>query len=431
MQKVLIISYFFPPCNLTASQRTYAWAKYLPEYGYDPIVVTRNWDVPIESGIDMSRNSGTGDELIINENVKTWYMIYRGNIRDRVYVAFGDRKGLFLRRSLSFLELVLQNFIISHLSFHNIFSKSRELLKQDKTISKVVVSGNPFVQFQFCWRLKQEFPYIKWIADYRDDWTTSELLQNRSYLNRILHYLEQRSEQKWLSSASCFTATTTKGEDRISGLVKIPGHVVVNGYGDEVIQRDTILSPDKNRFVITYNGNLYGSQPIEFFLDAFKALVNKYEGKIQLKLQFPGLAYDAHQEARVRNHLKGYEAYVLITPRLPMKDVLLLQDKSNVLLLVGHLKLKGIAPSKMYEYIAFRKKILLCCNDHDVLEALLLETGLGIFADTVKETMDVLSTEIELVISGQEEKTNYNNEIVESYSRKKQVGKLAALLDSI
>jgi len=34
MQKVLIISYFFPPCNLTASQREHSWAKYLIRFGH-------------------------------------------------------------------------------------------------------------------------------------------------------------------------------------------------------------------------------------------------------------------------------------------------------------------------------------------------------------------------------------------------------------
>ncbi|MFM7666825.1 MAG: glycosyl transferase family 1, partial [Bacteroidota bacterium] len=43
MKKVLIISYFFPPCNLTASNRIAGWKKHLPEFGIYPIIVTRNW----------------------------------------------------------------------------------------------------------------------------------------------------------------------------------------------------------------------------------------------------------------------------------------------------------------------------------------------------------------------------------------------------
>ena len=44
-KKVLILSYFFPPCNLPASQRSYGWATQLHEYGYHPIIITRNWSL--------------------------------------------------------------------------------------------------------------------------------------------------------------------------------------------------------------------------------------------------------------------------------------------------------------------------------------------------------------------------------------------------
>ena len=44
MKKILIISYFFPPCNLTAAQRVYSLAKYLSKYGFYPTIVTRRWD---------------------------------------------------------------------------------------------------------------------------------------------------------------------------------------------------------------------------------------------------------------------------------------------------------------------------------------------------------------------------------------------------
>ena len=44
MKKLLIISYFYPPANFVGAQRTAAWAKYLHEYGYYPIIITRQWN---------------------------------------------------------------------------------------------------------------------------------------------------------------------------------------------------------------------------------------------------------------------------------------------------------------------------------------------------------------------------------------------------
>ena len=57
MEKVLIISYFFPPCNLTASRRALNWAQNLREFGYDPIVITRKWDHEIKNPSDLGKDS--------------------------------------------------------------------------------------------------------------------------------------------------------------------------------------------------------------------------------------------------------------------------------------------------------------------------------------------------------------------------------------
>ena len=54
MKKILIISYFFPPCNLTPSQRTISWARLLHKHGYYPIVITRRWDTKINSAKQIS-----------------------------------------------------------------------------------------------------------------------------------------------------------------------------------------------------------------------------------------------------------------------------------------------------------------------------------------------------------------------------------------
>ena len=40
MNKVLIISYYFPPMGMGGVQRTLKFAKYLPEFGWQPVVIT-------------------------------------------------------------------------------------------------------------------------------------------------------------------------------------------------------------------------------------------------------------------------------------------------------------------------------------------------------------------------------------------------------
>ncbi|MFT5957411.1 MAG: hypothetical protein ACI87V_001295, partial [Flavobacteriales bacterium] len=45
MQKLLLLSYHFPDLNVIASQRAAAFAKYLPDHGFEVTVITLDWEV--------------------------------------------------------------------------------------------------------------------------------------------------------------------------------------------------------------------------------------------------------------------------------------------------------------------------------------------------------------------------------------------------
>jgi len=42
MPKVLIIAYYFPPMGFSGVQRTVKFAKYLREFGWEPVILTTN-----------------------------------------------------------------------------------------------------------------------------------------------------------------------------------------------------------------------------------------------------------------------------------------------------------------------------------------------------------------------------------------------------
>ncbi len=430
MQQILIIAYFFPPCNLTASQRPYSWAKYLPEFGYDPIVITRNWDIKIGSNLDMSRDAGEADRFEEKEGFKVWHMQYRGNLRDRFFVKYGYEKHAVFRKALTFFELTFQNFFISHLPYYNICTKARDLLKENPGITKMIITANPFATFHFGYLLKKEFPRMKWVADYRDDWTTTELINSRSLIERFVHRMEHKSERKWVSNASCITSISSHYVAKISSHVSKPGHVILNGYSEDV-EGPNLAPADASAYVINYTGSLYDTQPVELFLEAFKILKEKFAEKIKLKLQFPGLAYDKKQEQRVRKGVNGFERDVAIAERMPRNEVLEWQRKANLMLMFGHTGLKGISSSKLYEYVGLRKKVLLVCNDHDIMEEILNSTGLGIICGTVDEIVRALTGEIENFINQPHRQINFNETAVRSYSRKNQVHHLAEILNHL
>ena len=110
LKRILIISYFFPPCSLTASQRVLSWAKWLHKFGYYPVIITRKWEVKLKTLKDVSIPNSSG---ILHKNYKTYevyYLPYKGNLRDRIYQKYGNNKLTKVRQALTFMELLFQYF---------------------------------------------------------------------------------------------------------------------------------------------------------------------------------------------------------------------------------------------------------------------------------------------------------------------------------
>src|SRR5688572_4281237 len=127
MKKILIISYFFPPANFAGSYRLESFAKYLPENGWKPIVITRGWQVGQTYSYFPSPNKdkeveGNDERIIIR-------MPFKGNLRDRIY-ARNTRNILFnfVARLLSFIEVIFQNFIPGLYPYSNFYKEAVKIL---------------------------------------------------------------------------------------------------------------------------------------------------------------------------------------------------------------------------------------------------------------------------------------------------------------
>ena len=385
MKKVLIISYFFPPCNLTASNRIAGWEKHLPEFGFYPIIVTRNW-----TGLELTaeeRLMDSGSELRVEkkDHSEVHYLPYLASLRDKLFRKAGNNS--VYRQLSKFLTLVgvfLQPLCIRAIPYNNLYFHAKRLLKENSDISTVLISGNPFEQFYFGYKLKKAFPRISWIADYRDDWTTSEVVKVPF---RSFH---RYFEKKWVGTASCFTTISPHYQSKISAFVGIPGHVIYNGFS-EIIELKEKSNLDE--FVITYNGTLYETQEIEIFLEGFKKFIDT-KPKLTVKLKFPGILIDKTQANRVAKYLKGYEKHYEMTDRLPKEQIIEIQQNTDLLLMVSHKNIKGVTSSKIFEYISLQKPFIVCPNDHDVLEEIAVQSGLGIVLNSHQQVLEYLINEI-------------------------------------
>ena len=138
MKKVVVLSYFFPPCNLTASQRSQSWANYLSLYGYKPIIITRRWDEKISHLSDVSKATPTEIKHEVFDNYEVYYLPYRQNLRDKIYVKYKESRFNSFRKLLTFFELIFQPFLNFVIPYNNIYSFALEYLQQNKDVKKMI-----------------------------------------------------------------------------------------------------------------------------------------------------------------------------------------------------------------------------------------------------------------------------------------------------
>ena len=423
MEKIIILSFYYPPCNLTASQRPFYWAENLHQYDYFPIVITRRWDHKIGDFFDIAK--ATPKEIVIDENQyrKVIYLPYIPSLKDKIITKFGSNRMILLRKMLSFFELFIQNFISFFIPYNNIYKQARQLLSEEKSIKHVLITANPFQLFFFGYLLKKEFPHINWIGDYRDEWTTSPKYEiNNS--STILKYLEKKSEKKWLSNASFFTYVNESYIHRIKSFLNIRGETIYNGFV-ELNQQATKKSNDE--ILITFSGTLYNHQPIEEFAKGVILFHKKYP-TAKIKILYLG----ADLMVGIKNKiLSNYPdtPVVEVTKRIDRVLANEILHQTDLFLMHPIIGMEGVVPTKVFDYMPYQKPIILCPNDHGAIEHTLNDTGLGIIIDQAEEVLQAL----EKIYLHKQNNTDFpikiNHLAIQKYSRSAQLKLLVELIN--
>jgi glycosyltransferase involved in cell wall biosynthesis len=419
LKKVLLISYFFPPCEMTSSRRVESWAKELSKLGYEVHVLTRKWDHPVRSFKDIHLPTSEGTSTSEIDGYKVTAVPYIPNYRDRLLTS---SKMTALRKLLTVKELIFQNIFLSSCPFANMCEEAERIVKEEQT-DLVVISGNPFIQFKFGHRLNKKFG-VKWIADYRDAWTTSTINHlGRSVLYKFYQRYDRYFEKKWVKTASLITASSDDIGDSITELTDVKSKAIYNGFDENLFNDVQDVLPIESHFQIVYVGTLYFGQDITIFLDAYKRFIDQKQPNAQLL--FPGLAADPIQLKRIENEMVGYESYMTISERVPHKEVLKIEKESHVLLHVAWKEHKGIIASKIYEYIGSGTSVLIAPGDNGAIDKVVSETEIGAICHTSEDVEQFLHNGYDAFLT--KTKTvplSESNRSIEKYTRQSQAREL-------
>ncbi|MDB4091084.1 hypothetical protein N9528_02025 [Crocinitomicaceae bacterium] len=420
MQKVLIISYFFPPSNFVGGDRTYAWAQHLYESGIYPIIITRNWNENQKDLVDQLDSNEYSIEK--TDKYEIHRMPYKRSLRDQL----SNYKWLSVfQKALTLKELIFSNFFIKSLPYYNFYSEAKKMIQADSEIKVIIASGRPFQSFFIGYRLKKTFPAINWVPDYRDEWATRTTNNSKGLISGIINQIEQRSEKKWTSNADFFISVSDEWVKNISMFIKLNGHVIMNGFEGKL--QSTIKTEKTSTLTFIYIGTLYTYQPIEFFIDSILELPEKT--KKTLKVYFIGTSAKDKATPRLKKLTKSNPNLFELIPRISKVNLDFFVLKSDIALTTPYKSLKGCIPVKVFDYFVSGTPILLAPSDNDIQESFIQETNSG-YIVSEKKDLKILITEWSI------QKRNHNEIkyqpdllIGQRYSRKNQTKKLAELIN--
>ncbi|MFL0682075.1 MAG: glycosyltransferase [Algoriphagus aquaeductus] len=377
----------------------------------------------------MDTKISLGNEVEVQKfpNYEVHYLPFKPGILDRAYLKFGEGplRPVFLLSKI--IDVFLAQFTLAFTSFANFLPYLTKLVSSEIP-DKLLISGEPFYLFRLGYSLNRSFG-IPWIADYRDDWSTNELQMEKSggKVRKWIAEVESRLEKKWVKTSEFVVSVSDHYTKRISNFIGRPGITVQNGFEESLLDR--IGQPLLDQFTLVYSGILYPSQSLDLILGVLKRLID--QGK-PIRLVFLGAAFDLKEKKRILALLdENMRPFVEVRERIPREDALTFLERSHAFLGMAYGQMKGIPSSKLYEYLALQKPVILCPTDHDEMERILKDTGLGFFAKNQEEGVEAILKIMELY----EQPSNFMKikhqarEKIMVYSRFEQLQTLAAAIN--
>lgn len=367
MEKVLIITYYWPPCGGAGVQRILKFVKYLPEFGIKPYVLTVKAEKASYPVFDETFNAEVPAEaLVTRTDTFEPYEIYSG-ILGKSSIPTGFSNESKPSGFQKFSRFIRGNFFIPDARKGWIKYAFREAcgIIERENIKTVITTSPPHSVQLTGLRLKKKYN-INWIADLRDPWT------DIYYYNEFRHMkfakkADLKFEKEVLENADkIITVGKSLKEIFSAKSEKInPDKIIVitNGYDEEDFpEKETASAFPDNEFIITYTGTLAESYHPGVFFTALKKVTDKYPGK-KFRLRFIG-----NPASSVTEQIKSISLgnILEVIPTVPHdKSVRYLMQSSALLLVIPDIENdKGILTGKLFEYLAARKPVI-CIGPED------------------------------------------------------------------
>ncbi|WP_460219033.1 glycosyltransferase family 4 protein [Psychroserpens sp. MEBiC05023] len=373
-KQILIITYYWPPAGGPGVQRWLKFVKYLPEFGIDPIIYCpENPSYPI---IDEGLLNEVSDAVkVIKHPIKEPYRfasllskksyktISSGVIPKQKKQSLIEKLMLYVRGNF-FIPDARKNWVKPSTLFLSDYIKSNYT-------DTVITTGPPHSLHLIGLALKKQFD-IKWLADFRDPWTTIGY-HKQLKLTTSSKAKHSQLESEVLNTADEIIVTSENTKLEFQTKTSQPISVITNGYDRHDVQRP---SKDK-KFTLSHIGSLLSERNPEQLWLALKELIDEnVDFRSEFQLNLIGVVSEDVMQSLIGF---GLEAYVNTFGYVSHEEAIKAQMSSRILLLIeiDSEDTKVIIPGKLFEYMASASPIIAVGPKDSDVETILKSTNTG------------------------------------------------------
>ncbi len=427
MKRVLIITYYWPPTGGSGVQRWVKFAKYLPQYGWQPVIFTPS--NPEQLAVDESLLKEIPQEAeVIRTPIHEPYNFYRKLTRKKAgtqvnpinsqkksvkqKIAIWLRGNLFVPDPrISWVKPSVK-YLVEYLKKHPV---------------DIMVTTGPPQSMHLIGRGVKKATGLNWLADFRDPWTEMFYFKHLGLwpLAKRKHF---RLESAVLAEADATISVTPRVQKDFQAKTDKPVLLVTNGFdeSDFAAQENTT----ENGFTIVHTGlfaadgnplNLWDvlskmcSQDAAFAKALKIRLIGKTDTEIIRAIVSRGLADNLSAE--------GY---------LPHDSTVLAQRSADILILPlrREPEYSKVYPGKIFEYLAARRPVLGIGQEDGAAADLLKECEAGeMFGwDRTDEIEQFINLEWLRRCNGESRTLNSN---IDRYSRRMLTEELTGIFERV
>lgn len=429
MKKVLIITYHWPPSGGITVLRCLKFAKYLRDFGWEPIIFTAEnasyqyldfsnekdiptgieiHKVPIFEPINLFKKISGRKKTQPIQNITSnsekkkkiideFAMWVRGNF------FIPDARYRWIKPSVKYLE--------NYLSAHH--------------IDAILTDGPPHTNTVIGLKLAQKFG-IPWLADFQDPWTQVDYY-DKLHIGKRADKKHKSLEQEVFKTASKITIASPTWKSDLESIGAKNVDVIYYGYDEPDFA--TFEAKDSEQFVF-FHGGLLGEDrnPVAFAAGLRKVFNQNPALQSNVCIKLAGEVDYAVRETFKNNGLESITEYMGMISR---ERVIEEYEKASMLLLPINraANAKGRIPGKLFEMLRSGKPILVFGpNDGDVKE-IVESKQLGKSFEYGEEQL--IYEYLKNTLQSQEPSNYAQSQSVIEFSNKAMTQKIAEFLDEI